>query len=138
MESSGYAPSEPFESTNDLLSMVCARDASVEKGSGIGTSLIQHLLHQCTCPVFCFALCTCPQSHSSAICNVFEQWAVDTVIHMWLYQCGAIHHEASSVAVWIIPQELCDVPLQQTQCTCLVLVLLRAHSPQWAESWCTQ
>ena len=46
-------PSEPFESTNDLVSMVCARDASVEKGSGIGTSLIQHSLLECTSPVFC-------------------------------------------------------------------------------------
>ena len=46
-------PSEPFESTNDLLSMVCARDAFVEKGSAIGTSLIQHSLLECTSPVFC-------------------------------------------------------------------------------------
>ena len=46
-------PSEPFESSNDLVSMVCARDASVDAGSGIGTSLIQHSLHQCTSPVFC-------------------------------------------------------------------------------------
>ena len=46
-------PSEPFESCNDLLSMVCARDVSVEKGSAIGTSLIQHSLLECTSPVFC-------------------------------------------------------------------------------------
>ena len=46
-------PSEPFESCNDLLSMVCARDASVKKGSGIGTSLHQHSLLECTSPVFC-------------------------------------------------------------------------------------
>ena len=46
-------PSESFESTNDLVSMVCAQDASVEEDSGIGTSLIQHSLLECTCPVFC-------------------------------------------------------------------------------------
>ena len=45
--------SEPFESCNDLLSMVCAWDASVDEGSGIGTSLIQHSLLECTSPVFC-------------------------------------------------------------------------------------
>ena len=62
--------SEPFESCNDLLSMICACDVSVEKGSAIGTSLIQHLLLECTSPVFCFTQCMCPQSHSSAISNV--------------------------------------------------------------------
>ena len=46
-------PSEPFESTNDLMSMICAWDASVEEGSAIGTSLIQHSLLECTSPVFC-------------------------------------------------------------------------------------
>ena len=46
-------PSEPFESTNGFVSMVCARDASVEEGSAIGTSLTQHSLLECTSPVFC-------------------------------------------------------------------------------------
>ena len=46
-------PSEPFEGCNDLMSMVCAWDAFVEKGSAIGTSLIQHSLLECTSPVFC-------------------------------------------------------------------------------------
>ena len=64
-------PSEPFESCNDLLSMICAWDASVEKGSGIGTSLIQHLLLECTSSVFCLTQCMCPQSHSSGTCSVF-------------------------------------------------------------------
>ena len=59
--------SEPFENTNDLVSMVCTWDAFVEEGSAIGISLIQHSLHQCACPVFCFAQCTCTQSHSSAM-----------------------------------------------------------------------
>ena len=38
-------------------------------------------------------------------------------IHMWLCHCGDIHHGASCIVVSTIPQELCDVPLQQTQCT---------------------
>ena len=46
-------PSELFESINDLLSMICAWDASVDEGSAIGTSLIQHSLLECTGPVFC-------------------------------------------------------------------------------------
>ena len=46
-------PSEPFESADGLVSMVCARDESVEKGSGIVTSLIQQSLLECTSPVFC-------------------------------------------------------------------------------------
>ena len=46
-------PSEPFESTNDLLGMVCARDAFLDEGSANGTSLIQHSLLECTSPVFC-------------------------------------------------------------------------------------
>ena len=63
-------PSEPFESTNNLLSMVCAQDASVKKGSAIGTSLIQHSLHQCTCPVFCFTLCMSTKPlHSNLQCD---------------------------------------------------------------------
>ena len=110
-------PSEPFEGCNDLLSMVCAWDASVKKGSAIGISLIQYSLLECTGPVFYLVQCMCPQSHSSGISNVFDQWAVDTTMVVWSCQCGAVNHGASSVAVGIIPKELCDVPLQQAQCT---------------------
>ena len=46
-------PSESLESRNDLVDMVCAWDAFVEKGSAIDTSLIQHLLLECTSPVLC-------------------------------------------------------------------------------------
>ena len=46
-------PSESFESHNDLLGMVCACDVFVEEGSAIDTSLIQHLLLECTSPVLC-------------------------------------------------------------------------------------
>ena len=69
-------PSEPFESHNDLLSMVCAWDASVDDGSGIGTSFIYHSLHQCTSPAFCIAQCMCPQSHSSAISIVLTMISI--------------------------------------------------------------
>ena len=46
-------PSESFESHNDWLGMVCACDVFVEEGSAIDTSLIQHLLLECTSPVLC-------------------------------------------------------------------------------------
>ena len=95
-------PYELFESTNDLVSVVCVENAFVvEKGSAIGTSLIQLLILECISPVFCFAQCSCPQSHSSGISNVFDQWALHTTIHMCSCQCCAINHKASSVAVWV-------------------------------------
>ena len=46
-------PSESLESHNDLVGMVCAWDVSVDEGSAIDTSLIQHSLLECTSPVFC-------------------------------------------------------------------------------------
>ena len=47
-------PSELPESHYDLVGMVCAWDAFVEEGSAIDTSLIQHLLLECTTAVFAF------------------------------------------------------------------------------------
>ena len=37
----------------DVVGMVCAWNAFVEEGSAIDTSLIQHLLLECTSPVLC-------------------------------------------------------------------------------------
>ena len=123
-------PYELFESTNDLVSVVCVENAFVvEKGSAIGTSLIQHSLLECISPVFCFIQCTCPQSHSlqSPMCLTNGQLTPPFTcgLPMWCYPpwgvvCCCQHHSTRTLS-HSSPTHTVHV---------MVLVVLRVHRPQ--------
>ena len=128
--------SEPFESCNDLLSMVCVWNASVEDGSAIGTSLIQHSLLECTCSVFCFTQCmsTKPLFWNQQCLWPMSSWhrhgrVVVPVWHgqPWGVVCCRQDHSTRTLS-----------HSSPTHTVHMMVLVLWAHSPQWAQSWCAQ